>query len=191
VVDTTGTFDVLRLHEAILTRSKLMVLTERARQIGDLQPEMPPPPPPNEDAEKLAEKALERVKILRVFDFVGVMEAVDELSEELRSKTSEAGSGGFGVAEKLPQSKAPRPESEPRTEVADSDEEDEEDMLFETPSPVTGEPEDVQQPKAAHSTPIEKIGMIVVDNISQVANPILKINYVRGNHAPAYLYLRS
>jgi len=178
VIDTTGAFDVLRLHEAIITRVKSKILSERARQIGDLRPEMSPPPPPVEDAEKTAEKALERVKILRVFDFVGVVEAVNELSEELRAVPKER-YGELEVLERLPLPKRVEP-IKPRTEVADSDGEEDEDMLFESPSPAAEEETPINPIESLPSQSLEMIGMIIIDNISQVVNPILKTNYVRG-----------
>jgi hypothetical protein len=180
VIDTTGTFDVLRLHEAIITRVKSKILTERARQIGDLQPEMSPPLPPAEDYEKTAEKALERVKILRAFDFVGVVEAVDELSEELRS-ISKGEYGEMKETEKVPPPKRVEP-AKPRTEVADSDEEEDEDMLFESPPAAVEEETLANPPSSLPSQILENIGMIIIDNISQVVNPILKTNYVRGKY---------
>jgi hypothetical protein len=179
VIDTTGTFDVLRLHEAIFTRVKSKILTERARQIGDLQPEMSPPPPPTEDAEKTAEKALERVKILRVFDFVGVVEAVDELSDALRVDSKEASGESKGIEEVSPPKLVEL--AKPRTEVADSDEDDE-DMLFESPPAAVEEETLANPPSSLPSQTLEKIGMIIIDNISQVVNPILKTNYVRGKY---------
>lgn len=171
VIDTTGTFDLLRLHDMIVARIKSKMLTENARKIGDLQPEMSPPPRPTEDAEKTAEKALERVKILRVFDFVGVVEAVGELSEELR----EDHPAGKDKNQETQSRTRPSPQRKPRTEIADSDEEEddsEEDMLFVSPKPTT-------KPSSPPSDPLEKIGMIIIDNITQPLTPILKANYAR------------
>lgn len=144
---------------------------------------MSPPPPPTEDADRTAEKALDRVKILRVFDFVGVMEAVNELSEELRAEASNVGSERLKVSEEMPQIR-PTEQSKPRTEVADSEEEEDEDMLFDSPSPAAEVDASVKPPEVRTSSSLEKIGMIVIDNISQVINPILKSNYVRGNILP-------
>lgn len=158
----------------IITRVKSKILTERARQIGDMQPGMSPPPPPIEDAEKTAEKALERVKILRVFDFVGVVEAVCELSEELRNEHSSEKDEN-NRAQSKPN---PPPQRKPRTEIADSDEEDdsdEEEMLF-TPTRLSNKP----SPPQTTSHPLRGIGMIVVDNLTHPLNPILKTNYTRA-----------
>lgn len=145
---------------------------------------MLPPPPPTENAEKTSEKALERVKILRVFDFVGVVEAVNELSEELRHEVFDGGTEGIRETERQPQSR-PAEQHKTRTEIADSDDEDEEDMLFDSPStaidksPIQAVPDLPSHPSNRAHSP-EKIGMIVIDNITQVVNPILKVNYVRG-----------
>ncbi|QDS73877.1 hypothetical protein FKW77_006976 [Venturia effusa] len=174
VIDTTGTFDLLRLYEMIITRVKSKILTQRAKQIGDLQPDMSPPPPPTGDAEKTAEEALERVKILRVFDFVGVVEAIGELSDELKpgSSTEKDEPKDRHIRSK------PSPPRKPRTEIADSEEdEDEEDsqeeaMLFTShPHPPSPQPP---------SQPLKKTGMIIIDNITQPLTPILKTNYPRA-----------
>ncbi|TID24309.1 Alpha-glucosidase [Venturia nashicola] len=173
VIDTTGTFDLLRFHEVIVARVKSKILAERARQIGDLQPEMSPPPPPTETADIMAERALERLKILRVFDFVGVVEAVGELSEELRCDDPTESDVN---KETRPNFKSSP--HKPRTEIADSDEEDdsEEDMLFTTPLPTTKTTSTSHPP----SIPLEKIGMIIIDNVTQPLAPILKTNYTRA-----------
>lgn len=178
VIDTTGTFDLLRLHEMIVARVRSKILTERARQIGNLQPEMSPPPPLTEDAEKSAENALERVKILRVFDFVGVLEAVGELSEELRDEILNGKGKEQEVREKQLQRKQ-TPQHKTRTEIADSDEEDEEkeDMLFASPR-LANEDEPTLQPSSSHQ--LEKPGMIIIDNITQPLNLILKPSYTRA-----------
>jgi len=176
VIDTTGTFDVLRLHEAIVSRVRIKIVTAKAQYLGDPEDPNYHPPPPIEDAEKKADQVLDRVRILRVFDFVGVVEAVNELTEELEAYSTEA---VLQLPSEVLQSKN-LPDPEQRREIADSDE-DEEDMLFDAPSPVRDRTHSEKQADDLLSQSREKIGMIIVDNISQVVNPILKTNYVRGD----------
>jgi hypothetical protein len=119
--------------------------------------------------ESIAEKTLERVKIMRVFDFVGVAEAVKELKNELCSKPAD------------PKPQGDSSTKDQRKEVADSEDEEDEEMLFDSPEPVraaTGE--DVKGIEPLPLDGAEKIGMIIIDNITQVVNPLLKNNYVQG-----------
>ncbi|KAF2136147.1 uncharacterized protein K452DRAFT_302997 [Aplosporella prunicola CBS 121167] len=79
-IDTTGTLDVLRLYDVILARLRL-----RQRHVTSTDP--------NQDQEQEQEQeqaleaaavaALDRVAIMRAFDFAGVVEAVGEVRERL------------------------------------------------------------------------------------------------------------
>lgn len=148
---------------------------------------MSPPPLPTENAEKTAEKALERVKILRVFDFVGVVEAVNELNGELQAEATKGGPEEIKVAKKLPPPELPKR----RIEIADSDEEEDDAMLFDSPPLVTDGQASVKPPETLPLEALEKVGMILVDNISQVVNLMLKTNYVRGSSLCAFLNNRN
>lgn len=78
VIDTTGNLDIFRLFTIILDR--LRVNSELRRPLfGALSLE-------SVTLEELAAKALERVKIMRVFDLVGLLEAVDEIRGNLEGR---------------------------------------------------------------------------------------------------------
>ncbi|KAL5441862.1 hypothetical protein PMIN06_009213 [Paraphaeosphaeria minitans] len=135
VVDTTGNFDVLRLYAFLLAglQGDAGVLRglKEAVGMGELS------------AEDVAAKALDRVKIMRAFDLVGVMEAVGEVRDELEGQNLQGGNeGGCEVSvsearvempvEDVQRRRDAEPEREKdmpkRTFVADSDEEEE--LLF-------------------------------------------------------------
>jgi hypothetical protein len=144
---------------------------------------------------------LERVKIMRVFDLEGVVEAVEEVKEGLEGSTEE----GLTSSEEKKRSEEEeagdqekKPVSIPRnTVIPDSeDEDDEEDeMLLETPvittdavSPQKGQTEDehISPPERKGETAIEeKVSFILIDNLAHVLNPLLKEDYVKGKHTPA------
>ena len=146
------------------------------------------------DEETAAAKMLDRVKIMRVFDFVGVIEAIGEIRDELeRPQAAPAESSP------MPSSPPPMPR-EPgmrRTvsKIGDSEDEDEEDMLFDSAAeapepplsphvePVTetvseAPPERISSEESGPST--GKTGMIIIGNITHVLSPLMKTDYVQG-----------
>jgi hypothetical protein len=139
--------------------------------------------------EEVAEKMLERVKIMRVFDLVGVIEAVGEIREDLEVKKK---------SDVVP----PR-----KTEIADSEDEDEDDsddeMLLNTEptaiahstSPLLPESAAETLPPLQHagvseappSTGEAQISFILIDNLAQVINPLLKKDYIQSTSIPLLL----
>ncbi|KAF3044177.1 hypothetical protein E8E11_003280 [Didymella keratinophila] len=137
VVDTTGNFDVVGLYQLVLAQ-----LEREQREAGT---EMRS----GEGMQEIAAKTLDRVRILRVFDFVGMREAIGELSDGLEGKglghsgvsavdrEREGSTAGKGGAEEGP------PRKMERTEVADSEDEEEDlededdEMLFDVPNDDT------------------------------------------------------
>jgi hypothetical protein len=123
-----------------------------------------------EDVENQAEDALGRVKIMRVFDFVGMSEAVNELRAEL-----EAPPPGDDHAAELQR-------TDMRREIPDSeDESDDDDMLFESEI-VQHSKKTENEDEPLSNEGAERLGLILVDNITHVMNPILKSNYVQGRY---------
>lgn len=145
IVDTTNSFDVRRLH-------KMLVSGLQGRQ--DVH-----------DAKAEAIRTLERVRIMKAFDFVGMTECVAELRESL--ETSQR-------ADSSPQAVSGQDEvTKPRATIGDS--EDEEDMLGEPASPAKPSPPDnrVANEECHHH-------LLIIDNITYVASPILKNSHVQG-----------
>lgn len=145
--------------------------------------------------EEVAAIVLDRVKIMRVFDFEGVREAVSEIKTELeRDKDGEAqkksvvnlvGGKGEGPVE---------PEKAKRTYVADSeDEEDyeEDEMLFGTGTNTANTiaaPNIDPQPTSNSPGQQQRGGVkfILIDTLAQVINPLLKKDYIQGLSSPPF-----
>jgi hypothetical protein len=134
---------------------------------------------------------------MRVFDFMGAREAVDEIRAGLEKKKNiepaskveqknEHALQEEGVKIEPPTDKAHMK----RTYVADSeDEEDDEEMLFDSDATITAaaqpvrdpEPAQTEAPEAPHQeTEPGQIKIIIIDNLAQVLNPLLKKDYIQG-----------
>lgn len=164
VIDTTGNFDVVKLYALILAR-----LQSNADADADAD---------GVGVQDIAARMLERVKIMRVFDFVGVKEAVDEVREGL-----EGGGGGDGdgdgareKAKKGGNSRVDtgRRETTKRTVVADSEGEDEDEdeddaMLFDHDNDNLNTPLEIPT-----SSPPPTLKFLLLTNLSQVITPLLK-----------------
>ena len=155
IVDTTNSFDVRRLH-------KRLVCGLQERTNGG-------------DEKGQAVQVLDRVRIMKAFDFVGMTECVAELRGSLESCEQE-------TSQREPEFSSKEPGAPgPRGTVSDS--EDEADMLDDIaptppntpppPSPKPTEPEDI--PPEAHPQ-----HLLVIDNITYVASPIIKTSHVQG-----------
>jgi hypothetical protein len=194
VVDTTGNFDVLKVYTGIVERLKreadLLVKSRVAVKAKE-----------EDTVEDVAAKVLDHVKIMRVFDFVGVREAVGEVRDGLEGKEKkEEEVRAEAVAETSVTEPLPK-----RTVVADSEDEDEDDdeeMLFETstslnPDQAVQAPSTTPQPQTEPTKPNEeeeeppgKVKFILIDNLAQVLSPILKKDYIQGTPFPhPILYL--
>ncbi|KAK5019708.1 hypothetical protein LTR39_000199 [Cryomyces antarcticus] len=157
VIDTAGAFDVLRLQKIAAQRLKAADGRPSNAHV-------------HVDVGLSVDQMLERVKIMRVFDFVGLVEAVGEVREELESESAvhEAERGLHG-----------RDHDATRPTVADG--QDAEEMLMgdEPPTGPRDEAAGQQQQEQQTTTHQERYGMIIVDNITQVAAPIVKSNYIQ------------
>ncbi|KAI4651832.1 hypothetical protein J4E93_002028 [Alternaria ventricosa] len=191
VVDTTGNFDVLQLYTMIVAQlSRRPNVQTSLRSSLNHGPETP--------TEDLAAKVLDRVKIMRVFDFVGVREAIGEIRDGIeKKKDAERASSTEEKKATLP---IEEPAQEPpvkkvpvkRTYVADSeDEEDDEEMLFDSDVTDTTAAQPVQDPEPTRIEASEDmdaetepgpIKIVLIDNLAQVLNPLLKKDHIQGIH---------
>ncbi|EMD00769.1 hypothetical protein BAUCODRAFT_144388 [Baudoinia panamericana UAMH 10762] len=140
IVDTTLSFDLRGLHQRIV-----VTLQGQGRDAS------------------AAMTMLERLKIMKVFDFVGLTESISEVRTDLdtsSSATVEAQS---------------HPVDQPRGTVADSD--DEEEMLDEEPPKELA----ALKPLTSAVKGVRSRQLLIVDSISHVALPLLKRNAVQGN----------
>ncbi|KAF2114441.1 hypothetical protein BDV96DRAFT_494463 [Lophiotrema nucula] len=200
VVDTAGNFDIVRVYTLILSRvqqDEELLQRLRAEEASGSE----------SSVEDTAAKVLDRLKIMRVFDFVGVMEAVGEIRDGLegRSKRKEAtpavenptNAVGEVAEETSSNVNAPIVEThfmeaaaEERV-IADSQEEEDE-MLFDSEIatqtvrlPTQELPVREQQPLQPpnqHEPPSLKTSFILMDNLAQVLSPFLKKDYIQANN---------
>ncbi|KAF2207864.1 hypothetical protein CERZMDRAFT_101889 [Cercospora zeae-maydis SCOH1-5] len=134
MIDSTLTFDVRRLHSTL--RSSIA------------------------PGQNTAMEALKRLKISKVFDRIGMVEAVAELGDELSRERQQR-----VVGSTKPQ----------KSTIEDS--EDEEDMLDEVPLKPTTTAAHADN-KCPRSTDSKKL--LIVDSISHVMTPIIKNDYAQG-----------
>ena len=152
---------------------------------------------PETPTEDLAAKVLDRVKIMRVFDFVGVREAIGEIRDGIEKKKAVERAPGTEEKKATLPSEEPAQEEAPvgkvpvkRTYVADSeDEEDDEEMLFDSDVTENTAAQPVQNPEPARIEAPENIDaeivpgptkIVLIDNLAQVLNPLLKKDYIQG-----------
>lgn len=160
IIDTTGSFSPLRLRD-IIVRLLHSADSERYQQSGYVYEKLSA----EADVESLeslrakATKMLDRVKVMRVFDFVGVIEAIGEAG--ILCKT-ESQSTREIEAERVPKIE----------EVANS--EDEEDEVS-----ISIEPED-QRVQDNNCSCRASLGMIIVDNIANLVSTAMSKNQTEG-----------
>lgn len=158
--------------------------------------------------EEVAARVLDRLKIMRVFDFVGVMEAIAEIRDGLegRKKDKEGTVSGEMVgAPEVPSQEGAflitenqkKPTELGQVEeriIPDSQDEDDEMLLFEHEIATHTTPTAVQGPELAETEPpaptrqaetvqqdeVIQTSFILVDNLAQVLSPLLKKDYVQG-----------
>ncbi|KAL1613570.1 hypothetical protein SLS54_010475 [Diplodia seriata] len=189
VIDTTGTFDVLRLYNAILSTIR------HDPSHGRINTAV-------EEQEAAAEKTLGKLKIMRVFDFLGMIEAISEVREILeiqqhgqKGQKNNQSHRPTGVEDQVPanEQESGRGLQRVRSTIPDSDDEMEEDededvMLLEK---EVKPPEDERTERRAEQVQEEdnkmeeeveegRVGMIVVDNITHAVSPMVKTNYAQG-----------
>lgn len=155
VIDTTLGFDIRQLYDSLMAKLQ----GGKPELAGDVL-----------KAEALA--TLERVQIMKVFDFVGMTESVDEIRTRLQSKQS------------LQRPILPDPPA-PKGTISDSENEGEE--MLDVPSPTIkgGTRPPKQRVASVDSTDVagdgsEVPGFLLITNIAHVTNPLLKQNYAQG-----------
>lgn len=161
IIDTTGTFDVLRLYQIIAYRIKSKQAADIAAATSNVNPKIFHADPNANNLDATASQVLDRVKIMRVFDFVGVSEAISELRDDIRNAEKDQQSAAAWAAEPTQM-----------THVADSqaDEGGEDIMLF----------DDASDSETISSLKLEPVGLVIIDNITSSVSPVLKSSYVQG-----------
>ena len=155
IIDTTGSFSPLRLRDVICNRL-------RAERQSD-----PSVSAMNDQTDQdRVNSMLDRVKVMRVFDFAGMTEAIGEIAEvceqgEMAKSAKPKGVGQI-AANEVPSSQDD--EMEGMNEIDDRE---------------------TEQDHVNSANP--GIGMIVIDNIANVLQPELSKNQVQG--LPQYVIL--
>lgn len=146
LIDSTLLFDIRRLHQR---------LTEALQSRGE------------QAAQSKAMETLARLKIMKMFDFIGLDECLAEVRDDVERP---------GVAFRLPTEHAPP--TAPKGTISDSEDEGE-DMLDDEPPPSPP-----RQPARKESGALEKFSegraLLIIDNIAQVTAPLLKNNHAQG-----------
>lgn len=133
-------------------------------------------------AEEGAKAMLDHVRIMRVFDFVGMKEALSEVKEGLEgTKPKEY----EGLEER--ENEVEKEQQPIRSTIADSEDEDEE-ILFDIEVRPESQPQILpRQPSIDDAGGEEgkdgeqgRIRFLLIDNLAHVLNPLLKQNYVQG-----------
>jgi hypothetical protein len=148
LIDTNSSVDMRNIHGSIKSRLSIA-----------------------ETSSKEAVSILERLKIMKVFDFQGLADALSELRHSFES-------GGLRSPADEQQPMAP-----PRSTVEDSEDEDE--MLDDLPASVA-------EPSVTESATVSpsSSALVLIDNLSHVMSPILKSNHAHGQ-ALMVSFLRS
>jgi len=125
-----------------------------------------------EDSSKQATTLLGRVKVMRVFDLAGLIEAVGEIGDICESAIQE---GGSFIKDGLHRR---------RKSIADSEEavdEDLEEAASTDGSNTHGAKDDSLRHRRTHKV---IIGMIIIDTITNVVAPVMAKSQVQGDTQP-------
>jgi len=152
VIDTTNSFDVRGLHRIVVARIQDDV--DGRKQV---------------DLVEQAVHVLERVRLMKAFDFIGLTECITELREHLEAASA---------------STSQEPEQQPklpRGTVGDSEDEDEDEML-DFPAPPRSPQPNESKLHATGSLPNteQASNLLVIDNITHVTTPLLKNSHIQG-----------
>ncbi|KAI9758366.1 MAG: hypothetical protein M4579_003105 [Chaenotheca gracillima] len=177
IIDTTNSFSPVRLRDVVVARLRRRAAWERA----GIQPQKRDSEDEEQEWEAEAMALLDRVSVMKAFDLVGVKEAVDELRDSME------GAQGAGGRD---QSNSPGVQEgdfaeEKTMEVADSEEEDEMELDH---SPSQKSQELHRSPEKG--IPNSKIGVIVIDQITNVVWSVMGRSQVQG-HALLTTFMRS
>ena len=162
-IDTTGSFSPLRLRDVIAHRLSCPpseAVYQQSGYVYEIVHSHPKPETLNVFREK-ATLMLDRVRVMRVFDYAGAVEAIGEVSERCDEHERPQGS----VYQKNVYKDATLAK-----EIANSQESDDEetDKLNICVQPVID----------------GGIGMVIIDNIASVMSPMLSKNQTEGPNCP-------
>ncbi|KAL6713272.1 hypothetical protein ACLMJK_008737 [Lecanora helva] len=165
LIDTTGSFSPLRLRDVLAFRLEARRQRDNYRHSGYMyESNQSKEAGESDELSDQATSMLDRVKVMRVFDFAGVVEAVGEVREMIEQS--------YLSAEKSEHARAAR-----KHEIQDSEEElddDNDDDDNEEGEPSRKAALNLQEPA------VRGIGMIIVDTIANVVNSVMSKSQVQG-----------
>lgn len=167
-IDTTGSFSPLRLRDVLACR--LLAQSQRARyqQAGYMYEKLlPGSDAVGHDATEKATSMLDRVKVMRVFDFAGVVEAIGEVGQTWEAVIQAREDANDREAQSKKGAKG----------VADSEDEAEE-MLDDLPDPERQTEEET--PSFTPSDETGQVGVIVIDTITNVVSSMISKSQIQG-----------
>lgn len=197
VIDITGNLDVLRIYALLVSRlqaePELLALQRSSSNDGLF-------------VDEVASQILERLKIMRVFDFVGLQEAIEEVKEEevqrVENKGPAVNSGNGGQTQGRVPSEAPRKEV-----IGDSeDEESDDEMLFGDETNHVLEPANLETARLPmYGGPVSEMHgddndrrrdeypktLVLIDSLASVTSPLLKNNFTQGTLQMDYKLAQS
>lgn len=166
-IDTNGSFSPLRLRNALAYRIEARIQRNSYQESGYMYEKRTSALESSREA--LIEKAtsmLDRVKVMRVFDFAGVVEAISEVKDMMEETAQKA---------KKPKVVANRRR---RDEVGDSEEElDEEDDELQAEPRRESVTLGNHQGSGPHNG---TIGMVIIDTITNVVSAMMVKSQIQG-----------
>lgn len=144
VIDTGQALDVRRLYRA---------LTDKTSERGD------------PDSKTQAKAALDRVKLMKTFDFEGLTESVAEMRDMLEGRRAAEPATGA-----------------PSGTIPDSQADDDDEMLDEpeTQAPPPQRKTTQDNPPSPHSPDRSDKNLLIIDSLTALTAPLLKSNHASG-----------
>lgn len=161
LIDTTGSFSPLRLRDVLVFRLQARLERQRYQQSGYVYERA------SLDRERTDEvltgeatRMLDRIKVMRVFDFAGMVEAFSEIGQMIEAAQQESREAGDVTKTRR------------RKEIGDSEEEldDNDDPPNKYSSSSTERPDS----ENGH------LGMLIIDTITSVVSPVMSKSQTHG-----------
>ena len=169
-IDTNGSFSPLRLRNALAYRIEAKIQRNSYQESGYMYEKRTSALENSKVA--IMEKAtsmLDRVKVMRVFDFAGVVEAISEVKDMMEEIARKSETNPVLAFQKR------------RDEVGDSEEElDEEEEELQPESRQEGAVLGNHQGSASSEPRSVSIGMIIIDTITNVVSAMMAKSQIQG-----------
>ena len=166
LIDTTGSFSPIRLQNILAYRLEAKIQHNSYQESGYMYEKRALALEHSKEAMiKEATSMLDRVKVMRVFDFAGLVEAVSEVNELMEVMTQQSHEASIRVLEKK------------KLEIGDSEDElDEDEELQGGPQRESADDEYPQESASCSGL----IGMIIVDTVTNVVSAMMAKSQVQG-----------